>query len=139
MSTGAWSKSCSRNSSDVALLLPPGQIALHDAARELGAACVERNAFGQLRHLVHEADPVHAPVVFDERKRGNAAALANGQVRFLKRRDSAALVGRIEEIDVVAINVGGGLPIRHDEELLVLTGALAQDSPGELQSHVQIR
>src|SRR5687767_10058992 len=65
-------------SPDVRLLLPPAQVALHDARRQLAAARVEREALGEAGELVDEADPVHAPVVLDQGERGDAAAVADG-------------------------------------------------------------
>ena len=116
---------------NIRFLLPAAQVAFHDAGRQLAAAGVERDALGQLRELIDEADPVHAPVVFDQRERADPAPFAHGQHGFLQRRDRAALVGRIEQVDEIAFDVRRRLAVGDDEDLLVLARALAQDPPGE--------
>src|SRR5258706_6458093 len=119
------------------LLLLSAQIALHDAGGELVAAGVEGHALGQTCQLIDEAHPFHPPIVFDQRERADAAPFADCQYRLLERRDRAALIGRIEEVDEVAFDVGRGLAVGDDEELLVFAGALAEDAAGELQAQVQ--
>src|SRR5258706_381230 len=83
------------------LLLLSAQIALHDAGGELVAAGVEGHALGQTCQLIDEAHPFHPPIVFDQRERADAAPFADCQYRLLERRDRAALIGRIEEVDEV--------------------------------------
>ncbi len=125
--------------SDIRLLLSPAQIAFHDARGEFAAAGVKGDAFGQLRELIDEADPFHSPVVFDQGERADTASLADRRDRLLQCRERAALIGRIKQINKIALDVSRRLAVCDDENLFVLARALAKDPSGQLQTHVQIR
>ena len=84
--------------------------------------------------MVDEADPFHALVIFDQGEGADAAAFLDGEHGFFQRGDGAALVGRVEQVDEIAFDVGGGLAVGDDEDLLVFAWRVSAGFAGPTAS-----
>ncbi len=126
------------SASEEGLFASAGEIAFHDALGEFAAAGVEGDAACEASELVDEADPVHAPVIFDESEACESDVFASADGGFFECGDGAAIVGRIDEVDEVSFDMCGGLAVGDDEDLFIFAGACAEDSSRHLQSEMEV-